>query len=811
MSPVSNPMLSPTMRRRCAVLFLFLVCFLSSPSFSNARQASSSFEMPKEDPYKVLGVPHRANQETIKKAYREKAKDTHPDKHPDIDPAVANERFRRVVQAFELLSNPSHKRRYDLLKNQKNKKMTTSYQKQQNKRKFTQTKTEQRSNGHSSYTFSTSQKTNKQQQQQMNQKQQFHGSQQNAHTKRAQILKDAEQAQEFVLKLASLDQLQSTLLDRNQRFTKHFLCVFVAGKQVEHFVTEELLFPYPFAGPISPQHPTTTTQWQDILQIAKVRYNAPTPLTQAFRVPSVASAQRTGKPTIVFARRGDLISEFKVYRPTGSWMPQGYFKLEDWVRKQLRVQVTIVNYHHAPIQLFSKTGKASMRDSSDNIQIFENPVPPGHQITLQAFTADRIMMMDANVDKYPGSGGWKSLLLQREDVLQRVVLDDILVLTKTTELQQTVEVGAGYGTTRRCYDLSTQCTTWTASRKAGELPNCQAQVEFGHNICPKSCGVCVDAPWNGLYYALFHLPLHKVPTPILRGPLSVLRSTVGFLDVFFHDFAHVWSMRRNVAAGFILAGLLGGIQIVTLGQMLVTVPSNLQRQLHLHQAGAMVVLIFTLIASGFWLSQQPSSEVPPLIRGFQVDLVQVVLKSMDVVYALLYLGFLSWVVAGKLAQKLRRQGPRHQQSNLPTFLFLWLMVSSLLLWVTTYLLYNNNPLVDGRKNRRSSRWSQIWKLRKNVALAIFLVGCLVGALALSLGRLFWQSSAKRYLGLSLLNGSVLLVGVSLALQDQYFAKDLQHVLQMRMSAAIPCALLGMMWGVGLAHILSTYQVKVKVD
>ena len=57
-----------------------------------------------DDPYKVLGVSRDATKEEIKKAYRKKAKEYHPDLHPD-DPHAA-EKMNEVNEAYDMLNNP---------------------------------------------------------------------------------------------------------------------------------------------------------------------------------------------------------------------------------------------------------------------------------------------------------------------------------------------------------------------------------------------------------------------------------------------------------------------------------------------------------------------------------------------------------------------------------------------------------------------------------------------------------------------------------------------------------------------------------
>jgi DnaJ homolog subfamily C member 3 len=67
----------------------------------------------RKDYYKILDVAKTATEPEIRKAYRKLALIWHPDKHEGVDKEAAEAKYVEIAEAYEVLSNPEARTRYD--------------------------------------------------------------------------------------------------------------------------------------------------------------------------------------------------------------------------------------------------------------------------------------------------------------------------------------------------------------------------------------------------------------------------------------------------------------------------------------------------------------------------------------------------------------------------------------------------------------------------------------------------------------------------------------------------------------------------
>ncbi|VEU44291.1 unnamed protein product [Pseudo-nitzschia multistriata] len=761
-------------RSRFVVL---LACWWIAASLPALVHAGfTAYVLPREDPYKVLKIKRkdRNNRDAIKKAYREMAKSAHPDKNRHLDPDVANKRFHRIQEAWEILGDKTNKRKYDQhlrdkeARERRNRRPTKQKEQERRQREKEARETRER--------FQREQERMKKEQQ-----------------RKKQSEMHAQEAQEALLRISTLEQLheRSNLFDKNTNtFKKHFLCVFVGNKKAEQTAEKDYQFPYPF-GPRG----TNSFDWTEIMQTAKVRFNKATPLTRAFRV-----SARASDPIIVFAKKGSRLDLFEFETYTGG-------NLEDWVLRMMQTSVSVVNRYASggpTIKIFF--------DDGDTLRSAGKAVPPGFMLQIPLKISDRLLVVDAGTDDFTGGVGIGQKRqqdlekLRDEKILDRIALDRMYA----REEGERFDIGRGHGTTRVCYDLSTSCHRDATREK------CEGRSRFFHAMCAKSCGVCIESNyWNGIYYYLLHKPLDTIPdVPCVRRILSWLRDHGEFGSVFWHDLSHMWEKRRNIMFGFVFTGLVLGIQIVLLARMFMGNRRSSGRAGECTFFSSPAVVGFLLVANSaaigarFWLSATPRHKVPPFLRGFRADLKGIEKSSYQLLRILFCLGAVSSYASIAGTRRLRLR-PVLQETA--TFATIVLATALLLLGIDHYFHreFTGDKLW---KRHRYMQWESIWDLRKNAAIAIIVSGILSGALIAGLGRFMKQYIRPLYLVLSTANiglwSGLLLFAVHF---DRFFYEDLKHTTEMRMSAAIPCLILGLIWGMGGAHLVSTYRVKVKVD
>ena len=285
----------------CAVRF-YLFVFCCFVVFVSAEE---------KDLYKILGVARSASTQEIKKAYRKKALDTHPDKNKDIPAEVAAEAFQKVVHAFEILSDASSRKRYD----------------QTGRTDGGGGGGARHQGGGQRWTFT------------------YHRRQRPKPKLKDRF--DVQQSQSRIIHIVSLEQLEVIMTASNSDngaddglvLERNLLICFYTPPLEKH-VMEEMVYPWPFAA-----MSTQRIWWEDILQTTAVRFHRSNDLTKFFGIPNGDDLK---EPIFLFGKRGQSFRDPNSWNRRLSTDDREVF--DKWVWDQLRKEVTFVNKHDHEVE-----------------------------------------------------------------------------------------------------------------------------------------------------------------------------------------------------------------------------------------------------------------------------------------------------------------------------------------------------------------------------------------------------------------------------------------------------------------------------
>jgi len=280
------------------------------------------------DPYKVLGIRRTANQAEIKQAYRKKARETHPDKNPD-DQEKAEDLFREVAAAYEILSDDTARKKYDRFGHQK------QQQQQQQQRG---------SGGFQGF-------------HQRAQEQHWRFHQEHQRQRRESLLNaKIKKAQDRVLWVNSLSHLRNVAIDDDTGTVDKFfiLALYHHGSGCETTLRDRLQFPYPFAQ----QSDDLGIWWEDVLQTAKA-------LSTAQGRPDGEASDIAGKfgvdvsaeaacPTFLFWKKGARLN-----RPEKISGFTSNNEFQTWMWEHLKVVAIFRNDHSHEVRVFWMKGQVA--------------------------------------------------------------------------------------------------------------------------------------------------------------------------------------------------------------------------------------------------------------------------------------------------------------------------------------------------------------------------------------------------------------------------------------------------------------------
>jgi hypothetical protein len=430
--------------------------------------------------YSILGVPRKASVQDIKKAYREMAKEYHPDKNPDLSPELAAAEFREVSEAYEILMDASARRIYDETGHKPATPGSKEHHQQQHQQQF----------GKGGRRF----RAPPQPQPHPNVKQDWR---MNHPDRRKEVL----DAQSRVLRVRSLEHLRAIAADEAGVLERVLLLAFYSSadtKGCRHRLDTAILYPYPFAGVNRRDGEDGGVLWSDLVTPAEVDLAHKAENPRLAELASYFGLVKARCPTVVFVRKGVRLDS----PPAGSasaltTLPAADFERKSavhtsdefagWVWGKLQISVTLQNKAPFPLNWFYVDDAGKSRE--------EKEIEAGAHVRINTFITHVFMFRSAHpaAQAHPRVAARPDLRLRarRPKHVQGTAVNNessyLAYRARLSDDEQTVDVNV------RCIDAHSDCPRWQkegfceASKETRFTKAYPGQRRWTHENCPISC------------------------------------------------------------------------------------------------------------------------------------------------------------------------------------------------------------------------------------------------------------------------------------------------------------------------------------
>lgn len=299
-----------------------------------------------KDLYARLGLKKGASEKEIKKAYRQKAKDTHPDRNPNVDPEIAAQEFREIAEAYEILSDDRLRSDYDRTgqtaaeREAARREHASRYNQQQYQQRQQQSNRQRSSSGgwHFQFNFGGG---NRNTNTRADPKIRYHPYYTNYATRR-HIL----QCQNRVLSVTGLPHLERIALDDDTGLTDRYVLLAVYDSRVpqcENLLNYYVLFPWPFAG--FTRENDNSMWWEEIMLVTKIDLAQGTQISKDLADLLGIDFEGDNKvrcPAVALFPRHSRLTAFDIWSLSEQDDPTKT-EFREWVWHKLRMQITFKN------------------------------------------------------------------------------------------------------------------------------------------------------------------------------------------------------------------------------------------------------------------------------------------------------------------------------------------------------------------------------------------------------------------------------------------------------------------------------------